>query len=201
VHENAAVTHVHVVYAHPSGQSFTRAVLDAFLVALREAGHTTTVSDLYEDGFRPELTLEEYERESGRRPGTPLAAEVAVEHARLEAADAWVFVHPLWWNDCPAILKGWFDRVWTVGGAYKPVRLHARRALVLCTSGYTVAELDASGCHQALRTTMLTDRIGARAAQSELVVLGGTATSAGGPERERLAAGHLARVAVLARSL
>lgn len=201
MHENAAVTRVHVVYAHPSGQSFTRAVLDAFLGALREAGHTATVSDLYEDGFRPELTLEEYERESGVRPDAPLAADVAVEHARLDAADAWVFVHPLWWNDCPAILKGWFDRVWTVGVAYKPVRLHARRALVLCTSGYTVAELESSGCHPALRTTMLTDRIGARAAQSELVVLGGTATSAGGPERERLLAGHLDRVAELAQSL
>lgn len=186
------MTHVHVVYAHPSPSSFTRQVLDTFLGALADAGHTATVSDLYAMGFRPDLTLDEYERESGRRPDTPLPADVAAEHSRLNSADVWAFIYPVWWNDCPALLKGWFDRVWTVGVAYKPTTLRrARKALVLCTSGYTAAEEPER--HEAMRVTMLTDRVGSRAAEAEFHLLGGR-TSEYGP-------GHLAHVTKVARSL
>ncbi|MEV4539717.1 NAD(P)H-dependent oxidoreductase [Asanoa sp. NPDC049518] len=196
------MTTVHVVYAHPGPRSFTREVLDAFLGGLAEAGHTWTVSDLYAMAFRPELTLSEYERETGRDTTAPVGDDVAAEHAKLEEAEVWAFVYPVWWADCPALLKGWFDRVWTAGHAYKPVRLRpARRALVLCTAGYTVAELEASGCYEAMRTTMLTDRLGDRARSSEFVVLGGT-TARDGEDQERwaaLRAAHLRRAADLAR--
>jgi NAD(P)H dehydrogenase (quinone) len=185
------VTHFHIVYAHPAERSFTRDVLDAFVGGLDGAGHTHTLSDLYAMGFRPELTAAEYERESGRRPAAPVPDDVAAEHARLEAAGVWVFVYPVWWADCPAMLKGWFDRVWTVGFAYKPRALVAEQSLALCTAGYTVAELESSGVYQAMRTTMLTDRIGVRAERSELFVFNGS---------EPLRAGHLARAAEIAVS-
>ncbi|MFB7374708.1 NAD(P)H-dependent oxidoreductase [Streptomyces sp. NPDC056222] len=195
------MTHVHVVYAHPGERSFTRDVLHAFMGGLVEGGHTYTVSDLDAMGFRSELTRDEYERESGRRADAAVPDDVAAEHARLADADVWVFVYPVWWADCPARLKGWFDRVWTVGFAYKPAGVVvARKALVLCTAGYTVAELDASGCHEAMRTVMLTDRIGARAKTSDFVVLGGSA-SHGEEEWATLRDEHLARAAELARSL
>ncbi|WP_213452104.1 NAD(P)H-dependent oxidoreductase [Rhizomonospora bruguierae] len=42
-----------------------------------------------------------------------------------------------------ALLKGWFDRVWTMGFAY---RRAARKALVLCTAGYDIDEFTSSGC-------------------------------------------------------
>ncbi|MBB5778853.1 hypothetical protein [Nonomuraea jabiensis] len=80
----------------------------------------------------------------------------------------------------------------------------ARQALVLCTAGYSVAELDASGCHQAMRTAMLTDRIGGRARSSEFVVFGGSVLRNGESDPDEWAAvkaGHLARAAELARSL
>lgn len=201
------MTHVHIVYAHPSERSFTREVLDAFLGGLDAAGHTRTVSDLYAMEFRSELTLEEYERESGRRAAARVPDDVAGEHARLAAADVWAFVYPVWWADCPARLKGWFDRVWTVGFAYKPAARHvARQALVLCTAGYSIAELDSSGCHQAMRTTMLTDRIGARAQSAEFIVFGGSVLRYGESDGDlerwaALKAEHLAQVGGLARSI
>ncbi|MCT4352331.1 NAD(P)H-dependent oxidoreductase [Streptomyces sp. Je 1-79] len=196
------MAHVHVVYAHPSERSFTREVLDAFLRGLDEAGRTYTVSDLYAREFRSELTRAEYERESGLRSDAPVPDDVVAEQAALAAAGTWVFLYPVWWADCPARLKGWFDRVWTVGFARKTVGppTVAEKALVLCTAGYDVAELDASGCYGAMRTVMLTDRIGERARTSEFVVLGGSATT-DETEWPALKAAHLARAAELARSL
>jgi NAD(P)H dehydrogenase (quinone) len=195
------VTRVHIVYAHPSDRSFTREVLAAFRSGLDEAGHPHTLSDLYAMDFRSELSREEYERESGVRPGAPLPDDVAAEHARLAAADVWAFVYPVWWNDGPARLKGWFDRVWTTGVAYKPPTLKpAEKALVLCTAGYSIPDLRESGCYQAMETTMLGDRIGARARAAEFVVFGGSAAQDGTPWSATRAQ-HLARAAELGRSL
>ena len=201
------MTRVHIVYAHPSERSFTRDVLDAFLAGLDAAGHTRTVSDLYAMEFRSELGPDEYEREASHRAEAPVPDDVAAEHAKLNAADVWAFVYPVWWADCPARLKGWFDRVWTVGFAYRPAGLRvARKALVLCTTGYAVADLEASGVYQAMRTVMLTDRIGDRAQASEFVVFGGAVLrdgeQAGDTERwAAVRAGHLAQAADLARSI
>ena len=47
---------VHLVYCHPSETSFTAAVRDRALVGLHAAGHDVRVSDLYADGFVPELS-------------------------------------------------------------------------------------------------------------------------------------------------
>jgi len=197
------VTQVHIVYAHPGAGGFTRDVLDAFRGGLADAGHAATVSDLDAMNFRAEITAEEYERESGYRADAPVPDDVAAEQARLNAADVWAFIYPVWWADCPARLKGWFDRVWTVGFAYRPLRVRvARQALALCTAGYSVAELEASGVHQAMRSVMLTDRIGERAQSSEFVVLGGSVLAGDSPEQwAQLRATHLARAAELARSL
>jgi NAD(P)H dehydrogenase (quinone) len=188
------VSSVHVVYAHPAPDGFTREVLGAFLNGLT----SYTVTDLYATGFPAAMSPAEYLRP----PDSPVPEDVAAEQVRLEAADVWAFVYPVWWADCPAILKGWFDRVWTAGWAYQPMRLRvARRAIVLCTAGYPIADLEASGVHQAMRTTMLTDRIGARAESSDFVVLGGSvqrdSDPAGWAARK---ATHLKRATELGRS-
>jgi hypothetical protein len=94
-------------------------------------------------------------------------------------------VFPLWWSDVPAILKGWFDRVWTKGFAYSPSgdielrRLSPRRALALCTSGHPVDKLERDGVIIGLRSILLGDRlinVGYR--RAELVILGGLTTAA-----------------------
>ncbi len=77
---------------------------------------------------------------------------------------------------------------------------------MLCTAGYTVAELGSSGCYQAMKTAMLTDRIGQRARSTEFVVFGGSVLRNGqsADDAESWAvvkAGHLARAAEIARSI
>jgi NAD(P)H dehydrogenase (quinone) len=188
------VSRVHVVYAHPSPHSFTRELLDAFLSGVA----SYTISDLCLMGFPAVMPEAEYARPAG----APVPADVAEEQARLEAAEVWAFVYPVWWADCPAVLKGWFDRVWTAGWAYKPMRLRpARRAIVLCTAGYEIADLEATGHYQAMRAVMLGDRIGDRAESSEFVLLGGSVLAGTDPAgwATRKAA-HLERAAELGRS-
>ena len=71
------------------------------------------------------------------------ATAVSGEAARLTDAEALVLVFPTWWYGFPAILKGWFDRVWSPGiafdhssnfGPIKP-RLKLARVLAITTIG------------------------------------------------------------------
>lgn len=201
------MAHVHVVYAHPSDRGFTREILDAFVTGLERAGHPHTISDLYAMGFRSELSLAEYERESGYLLEAPLPGDVAAEHAKLDAAEVWAFVYPVWWTDCPARMKGWFDRVWTAGYSHKPMGLRpADKALVLCTAGYSAEQLEADGCYQSMATVMLQDRIGGKARHKEFVLFGGAVLrTADEPEAAgrwaNLRSRHLARATACAASI
>ncbi len=107
-----------VVYAHPDPTSFVAAVRDSVLANLRMAGHHVRLVDLYADGFDARMTAEERTEHHHPRAVRPELDEYA--HA-LRWAQAIVFVYPTWWAGQPAILKGWFDRVWTNEIAYRLV--------------------------------------------------------------------------------
>lgn len=130
-----------VVLAHPLSDSLCHALAHAAIQALTEAGHEVQVEDLYQAGFSPALAVSE-RRHYYQPPYDSSAVQSQVE--RLLAAEALVLVFPTWWFGFPAILKGWFDRVWAPGIAYdhatdlgpiKP-RLHnLRRALAVTSLG------------------------------------------------------------------
>ena len=172
---------VYILYAHPARESFSRAVLGAFSRGLEDAGHAFEVHDLYASGFVSEMDEAQYRREVGLRPQAAVPPDVRAEQARVDRADALVFIYPVWWSDCPAKLKGWFDRVWTYGYAYfydvdrqHGTRIEVKQALVLCPAGHTVEHLEQTGIAEAMRRIMLHDRllgIGVREARME--ILGG----------------------------
>lgn len=180
--------HAYVVFAHPTRRSFTGAVLDALCRGLEEGGHTFEVGDLYAIGFRSDMTLAEYERETnvhGNRAHNPLPADVRAEHAKIARADGLAFVFPVWWSDCPAKLKGWFDRVWVCGYAYDyglpgetfPYpRLSISRALVLCPGGNTGEAFQQSGVAEGMRRIFANDRLppAVGVGHCEFVLLPGT---------------------------
>lgn len=130
-----------LVTAHPLTDSLCAALAERAAEALSAAGHEVILEDLYRENFEAELTVAE--RQSYYRPPYNASA-VEVQVARLLEADAIVLVFPTWWFGFPAILKGWFDRVWGPGVAYdhaddfgpiKP-RLHGlKRMLVVTTLG------------------------------------------------------------------
>src|SRR4051794_8245246 len=130
-----------IVYAHPLSDSFAAALRDAVVARLQAAGHEVDHCDLYAEGFDPVLTASER-----RAYNTAIPDLTAVEShvARLRAAEALVLCFPTWWYGTPAILKGWFDRVWTNevaftlpegGGAIRPALHNIRKFAVVTTYG------------------------------------------------------------------
>src|SRR5690606_18306195 len=91
-----------VVHCHPNPASFVAAAKDRVLTGLAAAGHAVRVTDLYADGFRPELSREEWR--AHRSPG--VAPEIEPYAADLRWAEALVLVYPTWWSGQPAMLKG-----------------------------------------------------------------------------------------------
>jgi len=175
--------HVYIVFAHPSHDSFTRSVHDSFTKGLRDGGHTFEVGDLYEMNFKTDMDPAEYVRETGLDPDAPVSEDVRIEHEKIAGADALVFIYPVWWSDCPAKLKGWFDRVWSYGYAYcydedgehSTRKVDIGKALVLCPAGHTVQQLEEIGIAESMRRLMLNDRLlGVGVKEAEMVILGGT---------------------------
>jgi len=173
--------HVYILYAHPARHSFSRDVLEAFTKGLREAGHDFEIHDLYASGFLSDMDETQYRREVGWTPDAPVPGDVRAEQERVNRADALVFIYPLWWSDCPAKLKGWFDRVWTYGYAYfydasdaRGTKVRVPKALALCCAGHTVEHLEETGVAGAMRKIMLDDRLrGIGVAEARLEILGG----------------------------
>jgi NAD(P)H dehydrogenase (quinone) len=104
---------VSVILAHSCEASFNHAIAEAVVRTLRAGGHTVRYHDLYAEGFDPIATCAEI-------PMGALLDPVIQRHCdEIAEADGIVIVHPNWWGQPPAILKGWVDRVIRVGVAYE----------------------------------------------------------------------------------
>ncbi len=102
-----------VVIGHQHPGSYCHALARAAEEEARDAGHEVVFHDLYAECFDPILTPEEITGEVELDP-------VVRRHCReLLAADVIVVVHPNWWGQPPAILKGWIDRVFRQGTVYQ----------------------------------------------------------------------------------
>lgn len=108
-----------IVLAHPLPTSYCAALARAVEETLAARGCEVDVIDLYADGFDPRLSAAERAAYFQANYDTA-AVEDYVQ--RLRAASGLVFVFPQWWGNCPAILKGYLDRVFVPGVAYDPGR-------------------------------------------------------------------------------
>lgn len=119
-----------IVFAHPEPQSLNGSLKDFAVAHLQQAGHQVQVSDLYamqwkapldSDDTRERLAPARFDpsRESRHAFEHHLQSDdIAAEQAKLLWADAVIFQFPLWWFSMPAIMKGWFERVYAYGFAY-----------------------------------------------------------------------------------
>ena len=128
-----------IILGHPDPNSFNHAIASAVRDSVIEKGHTVILHDLYSEDFDPLLPKEEIPQDAD------LPAFIQQHCEELGRADGIAIIHPNWWGQPPAILKGWIDRVVRPGVAYRfdegdsgegvPIGLlKAKAVLVLNTS-------------------------------------------------------------------
>jgi NAD(P)H dehydrogenase (quinone) len=103
-----------LVLDHPVRASFCGALADAVNDGARAAGHRIDFLDL----ARADFDCQFQPADHAYFLGGPVPRDVAAMHRRVEAADALVFVYPVYWWTVPARTRGWIDRVLTAGWAY-----------------------------------------------------------------------------------
>jgi NAD(P)H dehydrogenase (quinone) len=107
---------VMVLHAHPLETSYNRALCNAVLETLKSNGHQPDLVDLYAENFDPVLSREDRLKYHDV-PGN-ITPDLRPYVDRLMAAEAIVVVHPVWNYGFPAILKGYFDKVFLPGVSF-----------------------------------------------------------------------------------
>jgi len=119
-----------IVYAHPELQSLNNAIKSQMVEHLLASGHSVKVSDLYEMNWKPVLDGNDMLSRDLTQPFNPSidskhayeegtqSPDITQEQEKLLWADSVIFQFPLWWFSMPAIMKGWFERVYAYGFAY-----------------------------------------------------------------------------------
>ena len=105
-----------VILAHPLKDSFAASAASTIVDTLRSRGHEIDFLDLYAEDFDPRLTVaERASYMTDHFDDTAIAPYIE----RLKAAEGLILVFPQWWFNLPAILKGFIDRVFAPGVAFK----------------------------------------------------------------------------------
>ncbi|MCK9375647.1 MAG: NAD(P)H-dependent oxidoreductase [Syntrophobacterales bacterium] len=138
------MAYVSVILAHPRHGSFNHAIAATALQTLEAQGLEARFHDLYLENFDPILLTPELDREPYLHP------ELEQHCREIAAAQGIVIVHPNWWGQPPAILKGWIDRVLRPEVAYRfregdtgegvPVGLLQAKAAIVFTTSNTPRE-------------------------------------------------------------
>lgn len=138
----------HLVFAHPNLRSYNGQLRDTAIQTLEALGWTVTVSDLYQINFKAAADAADFtalynvdffdlqqEQQMATQRQT-FAPDIRREQALLEQADLVIFQFPLWWYSIPALLKGYIDRVFSMGWAYGGGQaLVGKKVLVSMTTG------------------------------------------------------------------
>ena len=137
----SSALNISVILAHPDNHSFNHAIAQTAVERLIQNGHEISFHDLYAESFDPLLLAPEIPTEVALPP------EIVQHCEEIRSADGIIVVHPNWWGQPPAILKGWVDRVIRPEVAYKflegdkgegiPVGLLKARAAIVFNTANT----------------------------------------------------------------
>ena len=114
-----------IVFDHPYGssaseniphkRSFSAALLASVIKGLLSGGHNVDLIDLHKDGFNPVMSASDLASWRKKEVTDPLIADY---QQRLLKADHLIFIFPIWWEGMPALMKGFFDKVFAKGIVY-----------------------------------------------------------------------------------
>jgi NAD(P)H dehydrogenase (quinone) len=144
-----------IVYTHPNSGSLNHFFKQTVLESLQESGEEIAIRDLNEINFNPVLSLEDM---NGQRMGK-VADDVKTEQDFITWADRIIFIYPIWWTGMPAIMKGYIDRVFSYGFAYRYDQgiqkglLTGKKTIIINSHGKSNAEYEAIGMDKALALT------------------------------------------------
>lgn len=144
-----------VIYAHPNSNSLNSHLKDAIVTQLLQQNHEVVIRDLYQLNFNPVLSLDDI---AGQRKGA-VADDVQREQDYITWADCITFIHPIWWTGLPAMMKGYIDRVFSYGFAYRYDQgvqrglLTGKQAVIINSHGKSNAEYSAIGMDHAFSLT------------------------------------------------
>ena len=102
-----------IILGHPDNTSFNHAIADTCRNRLVENGHSVLFHDLYREGFNPITDVKEIPKQG------QIDNLIKTHCDNLKDSDGIIIIHPNWWGQPPAILKGWIDRVFRPGVAYE----------------------------------------------------------------------------------
>jgi NAD(P)H dehydrogenase (quinone) len=139
-----------VVFAHPIETSFVSALHARVVEILRASGHLLDDLDLYAEKFDPVMSREGLLRYIDTNANT---REVEAYVQRLRAAEALVLVFPVWFDGLPAIMQGYFQRVFLPGvsvlideaGLFHPNLGNIKRMAAVCGYGEGKRDVAAKG--------------------------------------------------------
>lgn len=101
-----------VLNGHPDKKSFCFALAESYKKGADSVGADCKLVHLIDLDFNPILTF-------GYRKISELEPDLVKMQQEILAADHLVLVYPNWWATCPALLKGFIDRVFVPGFAFK----------------------------------------------------------------------------------
>lgn len=144
-----------IIYAHPNPASLNHFLKQTVVESLEESGQEIVVRDLNLIHFNPVFSLEDM---NGQRMGQ-VADAVKTEQDFISWADRVIFIYPIWWTGMPAIIKGYIDRVFSYGFAYRYDQgiqkglLTDKKTVIINSHGKSNEEYQMMGMDKALALT------------------------------------------------
>jgi len=106
------IKNILIISAHPEYKDLGDELATAYLQAAQTAGHQVTFLELKQLKFDPIL-------HHGYKDAQTLEPDLLTAQQAISAADHLVFVYPVWWENMPALLKGFVDRVFLPKFAFR----------------------------------------------------------------------------------
>ncbi|MBT2162250.1 NAD(P)H-dependent oxidoreductase [Zobellia barbeyronii] len=144
-----------IIYAHPNAASLNFHLKQTVAETLKQQNHEVVIRNLYDLNFNPILSLEDM---SGQHMGE-VSKDVKKEQEYISWAEHITLIYPIWWTGMPAIMKGYIDRVFSYGFAYRydagiqKGLLKKKQTTIINTHGKSQAEYESIGMDKALSLT------------------------------------------------